>query len=548
MAVLSNNDLIDIMKDNEGIIIMNMCDEEEITGVGYDLRIGFIRDSDTGEIPGTCTKDSNRYILLPKHRYLIISKEFLYLSSKYMATLHSRGSYALKGIIVASTVIDPNYEGFITGSLFNCTSDEIYIKKDNAFATMVIHEFRTPTEKGLKKNEHNRPMDAQETLHSKYSNISKKACDAGDIYYLKAFKEIQYEYNELKNRMIEKMQKTRLLEKDSNKNSQDNRQKTRVTFLIGNGFDLNVGLNTRYKDFYEYYTEKYDNELTKEIKENIDKWSDLEIALGNCTEKFQNKKCFWKNEISLENSLMNYLEEQIKRINITDIQKRREIAYKMYDSLTEFYKEFPENVQSHIKKLLPDKKELIEHYFITFNYTDTLEQCMQIVKEQPMIDICLENIDERIIHIHGMTKLKNIVLGVNDESQITNKEFRNNSMDRQRFIKEETIHHNGNVNMKKVDSIIDNSSIICIFGMSIGVTDQRWWKRIAKWLQDDDTRRLIIFARDNENYIIEKYANECEKETMYTFKNNGGLSDVWEQIENQVYVKVNADIFNFKIV
>lgn len=26
-----------------------------------------------------------------------------------------------------------------------------------------------------------------------------------------------------------------------------------VTFLIGNGFDINLGLKTSYKDFYEQY-------------------------------------------------------------------------------------------------------------------------------------------------------------------------------------------------------------------------------------------------------------------------------------------------------
>lgn len=29
-----------------------------------------------------------------------------------------------------------------------------------------------------------------------------------------------------------------------------------ITFLIGNGFDINLGLNTRYSDFYPYFVEK----------------------------------------------------------------------------------------------------------------------------------------------------------------------------------------------------------------------------------------------------------------------------------------------------
>lgn len=34
-----------------------------------------------------------------------------------------------------------------------------------------------------------------------------------------------------------------------------------VTFLLGNGFDLNLGLSTSYKDFYSYYTKKEPNDF-----------------------------------------------------------------------------------------------------------------------------------------------------------------------------------------------------------------------------------------------------------------------------------------------
>ena len=58
-----------------------------------------------------------------------------------------------------------------------------------------------------------------------------------------------------------------------------------ITFLIGNGFDLKLGLNTRYSDFYSYYHEKASKEsiILKWMKEDDDKgnWADLEMALGN---------------------------------------------------------------------------------------------------------------------------------------------------------------------------------------------------------------------------------------------------------------------------
>lgn len=550
MAVFSDKDLENVMKKDGDIIILNMC-KDNMTAVGYDFAIGFICDSATGDIPETYTEDPNRYILLPGHRYLVISKEFLYLPSRCMATLHSRISYALKGILVTSTIVDPNYIGFVMGSLFNCTSENIYIKKDNSFVTMVIHEFRTPTKTFLRQNDQNAPMDALATLYSKYPNISQEARDAAIIHWTKAREEIEYEFEAGKELMHEKMQKkTVSLPENEQKKTvslSENEQRTGITFLIGNGFDLNVGLNTKYTDFYEYYTANRNNELSKEIVKNIEAWSDLESALGGYTEKIKDKEVFWKCEKDLEECLLEYLENQMKRIDLTDKQKRRDIGFKMRYSLTDFYKKFPDKIRSHIEKTLSDESKRIEYSFITFNYTDTLEQCLEAAADQCM-DESWSEIGKTVLHIHGTTKSRDIVLGVNDESQIADKEFRNNSLHRQRFIKEEIIEHAGNRDKERACEIIDGSSIICIFGMSIGTTDKTWWQYIAGWLQNDKNRRLIIFAKDWGTNSISKFSNECENDIKDRFKYNGELTNMWKKIENQIYVKVNADIFNFKIV
>ena len=53
------------------------------------------------------------------------------------------------------------------------------------------------------------------------------------------------------------------------------------TFLIGNGFDLNLGLRTDYPSFLRFYLEeKHDNALTNAIKNDIETWANLEEQLG----------------------------------------------------------------------------------------------------------------------------------------------------------------------------------------------------------------------------------------------------------------------------
>lgn len=57
-----------------------------------------------------------------------------------------------------------------------------------------------------------------------------------------------------------------------------------IVFLIGNGFDLNLGLNTRYSDFYEYYKNQrakderpYIRSFLNDLASNED-WSDFDLA------------------------------------------------------------------------------------------------------------------------------------------------------------------------------------------------------------------------------------------------------------------------------
>ena len=40
---------------------------------------------------------------------------------------------------------------------------------------------------------------------------------------------------------------------------------------------------------------------------------------------------------------------------------------------------------------------------------------------------------------------------------------------------------------------MDESQIIYIYGMSIGITDTLWWERICRWLSDKSSRHLIVY-------------------------------------------------------
>jgi len=339
---------------------------------------------------------------------------------------------------------------------------------------------------------------------------------------------------------------------------------TRITFLIGNGFDLNVGLDTRYTDFYEYYIKNNpDDTLAKAIDANYIYWSDLELGLGRYTEQVraEDEDSFWDSEENLEQELANFLEIQMNRVNIGDDVIKTETALEMQRSLNEFHKKLPELQQQLIDTVLDDIRESITYSFITFNYTNVLDQCIHITKRVIPLDFGKHNASDGLIyphtigdvlHIHGTTDAE-MVLGVNDEEQIANKAFNKNTLYKQLLIKEETNKRFDRGKVEDARHIIDESIIICVFGMSIGRTDKIWWQYICKWLENDENRLLIIYIKVSKNMEKKRLGKRTlfrwQDEMLNRLKNNADLPDeVWERIRNQIYVECKTDMFNFKIV
>ncbi len=102
-----------------------------------------------------------------------------------------------------------------------------------------------------------------------------------------------------------------------------------IVYVFGNGFDINMGLKTSYKDFINKYLRSINNNddhiVNKiNIKTDLEKWSDVEIELGKLTKLFYEKGyssddfAYFYTDIS--NSLCDLAEEQ-RRINISSINK-----------------------------------------------------------------------------------------------------------------------------------------------------------------------------------------------------------------------------------
>lgn len=65
-----------------------------------------------------------------------------------------------------------------------------------------------------------------------------------------------------------------------------------ITFLIGNGFDVGLGMRSKFTDYFPQYIEESKNKsdtlsaFSKEIEANKEDWSYFEKKIGEYTDKF----------------------------------------------------------------------------------------------------------------------------------------------------------------------------------------------------------------------------------------------------------------------
>ena len=88
-----------------------------------------------------------------------------------------------------------------------------------------------------------------------------------------------------------------------------------ITYIIGNGFDLTLGLPTSYKHFYRYYKgldPTKDSKLIHELKDDIRQyeeknWSDLEAGLGKFTTHINKFEDFEEIYLNIHPRLTEYI-------------------------------------------------------------------------------------------------------------------------------------------------------------------------------------------------------------------------------------------------
>lgn len=323
----------------------------------------------------------------------------------------------------------------------------------------------------------------------------------------------------------------------------------KILYFIGNGFDINLGMNTRYSDFYNYYKlqEPRSEIITKlkdEISNGIDNWSDLELALGKYTSKLKDINEFDEVFEDIVDNLADYLTKLEESYDFEKINKNkffenlcRPENYLTNEDIEEFkiYKQNWHNAEWNVK-------------IVTFNYTTAIEKIISNstfpipIGTNNGYNIFLKDIQ----HIHGFTD-RLTVLGVNDVSQIDNVDFHTNQEVLEALIKTKC----NKVQRHNVDKVCENqvneANLICIFGSSLGETDNYWWQLISEQLRRQI--RLIIFSRGD--VIKDRFSHKVVRDKrnikkVFLDKTNLTVEEKELYGEN-IYIGFNTNMFDINI-
>ncbi|MCY8507406.1 AbiH family protein [Bacillus atrophaeus] len=206
---------------------------------------------------------------------------------------------------------------------------------------------------------------------------------------------------------------------DINNNSSKN------IVIVGNGFDMSIGLKSSYQNFIEYiknrkrFIEDYElynyNRLFLRKYENFHlNWSDFESLYEETVRKINNRSR--KNKETQDIFDITSINDSIKRLEedfheYLSAEYPRWVEQKTIQNGHSNFKKFTEEVNPFFKKMIKDENT----FFINFNYTNTIKDlCESVLYDSsnlPQSKLEVTEAKERVFHIHGSLEEENILFG-----------------------------------------------------------------------------------------------------------------------------------------
>ena len=287
-----------------------------------------------------------------------------------------------------------------------------------------------------------------------------------------------------------------------------------IVYFLGNGFDLNVGLNTKYEHFYKDLTTIKGNKLKPEIEDlrnsisnycngengEID-WSDAELGFGQYISFVKEKDNPDKIVADCHNyfceSLSSYLNKEEKRFPYSKLLKDDSLLTELWNGFIDVCRGLRPADSNKIKKHIDTLGGGYNVRILDFNYTSLVDRLISQIEKKKLYGRRIYrntayNNQINCLHVHGTTN-HGLAFGVNDDTQFDRSAFEGGLIEYSRqVVKPLFVADMGEEIQEKATSIINSADIFYIYGMSIGNTDLYWWKLLIKQMIANKKAILII--------------------------------------------------------
>lgn len=340
-----------------------------------------------------------------------------------------------------------------------------------------------------------------------------------------------------------------------------------VLWIIGNGFDLNLGLKTGYKDFYNNDYSLRDDEVIinqrKKLEEigaslpdDIELWSDLERFLGISAEHFSSEEEDFFHDAfeNIESCLVDYLKKEQERCDFESLSNEQ--VDEFWRSITSFWKELPEINRAQFCEVANFHSSIF-YNCISLNYTNCFDRYLEKTKERykPFArrNIGRGYVDDfkQVLHIHGeLSEDPEIVLGVSNERQLKSGNFSDQKAAYELWVKNLKNEFYGNIKTERVKSLIDTADVICFYGVSFGITDKYIWNMIGERIKNS---RIQIFIFDyglpERSGLRSRSHQKARDAAIEKFRIACDLSEEeLEEFRGNLFVHQSSAIFRIKLM
>lgn len=233
--------------------------------------------------------------------------------------------------------------------------------------------------------------------------------------------------------------------------------------VIGNGFDLNLGLNTSYRNFLDsqHFPDSRDpSTLAGHLKATLalQNWVDVEVELANFSSRNSKRPSVKAEYAELRKCLITY----IASIDTENMDSR-----------------------SHAYRLLQNHVVGSDFQIINFNYTNSVETALK------QLHVAESDFQDRIRSVHGTCALQDIVFGVDDSASV--------ALDHVFLFKSTA----GNFSASGITSLLRTAKVIHFFGHSLGHPDHMYFTDFFRALVSSHHGLNIHFHHYTESGMLD---------------------------------------------